>query len=64
MSPERRKEIKQLTDEELVNEFVRRFDVDAACIIFVDEGHEYGFGKWRNKAGRDWFNQLKDERTQ
>jgi hypothetical protein len=55
---ERRVLIRTLSDEEFIGEFVRRFEVDAACVVYLDEGHEYGFFKWKNKDGKRWIDPL------
>ena len=48
----------QLTDEDLLKEFVKRFQCDGAILIYLDSGTEYGFARWRNSLGRKWANKL------
>ncbi|WP_375433864.1 hypothetical protein [uncultured Hymenobacter sp.] len=43
-----------LTDEEVLKEFVKRFQCDGAVLIYLDEGTESWFGRWRNTDGRHW----------
>lgn len=47
-----------LTDEEVLNEFVKRFQCDGAVLIYIDSATEFGFGRWRNTLGRKWVNNL------
>jgi hypothetical protein len=50
--------IENLTDEQVLKEFVKRFDCDGAILIYKDEDMEFGFGRWRNSSGRKWVNGL------
>jgi len=43
-----------LTDEEILDEFVKRFDCDAAILIYLESNTEYGFTRWANSNGRQW----------
>ncbi|MBX0293127.1 hypothetical protein K3G63_21965 [Hymenobacter sp. HSC-4F20] len=43
-----------LTDEEVLKEFVRRFECDGAVLIYLDSSTEFGFGRWRNSKGKHW----------
>ncbi|PJJ59407.1 hypothetical protein [Hymenobacter chitinivorans] len=45
---------RDLTDEEVLKEFVKRFQCDGAVLIYLDEGTESWFGRWRNTTGRHW----------
>ncbi|HAF32592.1 MULTISPECIES: hypothetical protein [Sphingobacterium] len=47
-----------LTDEEVLKEFVKRFECDAAILIYRDSEIENGFGRWRNSEGRKWVNSV------
>ncbi|WP_426061266.1 hypothetical protein [Hymenobacter sp. B1770] len=52
-----------LTDEEVLKEFVRRFECDGAVLIYLDSGAELGtaecgFGRWRNSKGKHWVDGL------
>lgn len=51
-------DINQLSDEQVLKEFVKRFDCDGAVLIYLDEKMEYGFGRWQNRDGRQWVNQV------
>ena len=46
--------VKELSDEEVLKEFVNRFKCDAAVLIYLDEDNEFGFGRWCNGTGRQW----------
>jgi hypothetical protein len=48
----------ELTDEEILKEFVKRFQCDGAVLIYLDSNTEYGFARWRNSLGRKWANKL------
>nr|WP_068890372.1 hypothetical protein [Pedobacter panaciterrae] len=50
--------IENLTDEQVLKEFVKRFDCDGAILIYKDDDQEFGFGRWRNSGGRKWVNNL------
>jgi hypothetical protein len=52
-----------LTDEEVLKEFVRRFECDGAVLIYLDSATElgaaeFGFGRWRNTKGKYWVREL------
>lgn len=47
-----------LTDEEVLKEFVKRFNCDGAILIYHDQEREFGFGRWRNSVGKKWVNNL------
>lgn len=50
--------VENLTDEQVLREFVKRFDCDGAILIYKDDDMEFGFGRWSNNAGRKWVNGL------
>jgi hypothetical protein len=50
--------VENLTDEQVLKEFVKRFDCDGAILIYKDEDMEFGFGRWSNSSGRKWVNDL------
>lgn len=50
--------IGNLTDEQILKEFVKRFGCDGAVLIYMESDTEYGFGRWKNSNGRQWVNQL------
>jgi hypothetical protein len=47
-----------LTDEEVLKEFVKRFGCDGAVLIYLQDESEFGFGAWNNALGRIWVNQI------
>ena len=49
---------KDLTDEEVLKEFVKRFQCDGAVLIYLDSMTEFGFGRWCNSTGRKWVNNV------
>jgi hypothetical protein len=54
---------KTLTDEQVLDEFVRRFHCQGAVLIYLDENIEYGFGRWTNPPGRQWVNSIFNDRN-
>lgn len=52
-----------LTDEEVLAEFVRRFECDAACLVYFDqkEGAMNVFYRWRNHIGKQFCKGWKDQ---
>ncbi len=50
--------IENLTDEDVLKEFVKRFKCDGAILIYSDSGTEVGFARWRNSGGRKWVNRV------
>lgn len=50
--------IENLTDEEVLKEFIKRFECDGAVLIYMESNSEYGFGRWRNRKGKDWVKNL------
>lgn len=48
----------ELTDEEVLKEFVRRFECDGAILVYLDSNEEFGFGRWCNKKGKYWVKNL------
>lgn len=50
--------IGNLTDEQILKEFVKRFGCDGAVLIYMESDTEYGFGRWKNSNGRQWVNQI------
>lgn len=57
----------ELNDEEILKEFVKRFQCDGAILLYMDADEEYGFAKSRNVTGKKWanhiFNILKKDTT-
>lgn len=47
-----------LTDEEILDEFVKRFKCDGAILIYLDGNTEYGFARSTNVHGRKWVTEL------
>ncbi|OJV16397.1 MAG: hypothetical protein BGO21_26220 [Dyadobacter sp. 50-39] len=54
----RRKVATELTDEQVLREFVRRFECDGAVLIYLDSDAEFGFGRWVNSVGKNWVDNL------
>jgi hypothetical protein len=56
-----------LTDEQVLKEFVKRFRCEGAVLIYLDETTEYGFGRWRSSIGKKWvstiFRTIKEDKT-
>ena len=52
--PKQSASIQELTDEQILKEFVRRFECDGAVLVYLDGSTEFGFGRWRNVTGRNW----------
>lgn len=52
------KSFESLTDEEILKEFVKRFECDGAVLLYFDEKQEYSFGRWRNGNGKKWTNHI------
>ncbi|WP_454803723.1 hypothetical protein [Mucilaginibacter phyllosphaerae] len=50
--------LEDLTDEEVLKEFVKRFGCDGAVLIYLQDESEFGFGSWNNALGRIWVNQI------
>lgn len=50
--------IENLTDEQVLKEFTKRFECDGAVLIYMEDKKEFGFGRWTNPNGRVWVNQL------
>lgn len=46
--------VNDLSDEDVLKEFVKRFNFDAAVLIYLDGDKEYGFGRWCTGTGRGW----------
>lgn len=50
--------VENLTDEQVLKEFVKRFKVDGAILLYKDGDQSFGFTRWRNKDGRIWANSI------
>lgn len=48
----------ELTDEQILQEFIKRFDCEGAVLIYFQDEAEYGFGGWKNTMGRTWVNNV------
>ncbi|MFZ7115804.1 MAG: hypothetical protein ACO1G9_10525 [Bacteroidota bacterium] len=53
--------LKTLTDEEIIQEFVKRFECDGAVLVYLESNSEYGFGKWQNELGKVWVKNIFNE---
>jgi hypothetical protein len=56
--PKKTASIQELTDEQILKEFVRRFECDGAVLVYLDSSTEFGFGRWRNLTGRNWVHTM------
>ena len=54
----KRESAQELTDEQVLKEFVRRFQCDGAVLIYLDSSTEFGFGRWCNTKGQYWVDGL------
>lgn len=45
---------KDLSDEDILKEFVKRFSCDGAVLMYLDSKSEFGFGRWRTGTGKAW----------
>jgi hypothetical protein len=50
--------VHDLTDEEVLKEFVSRFQCDGAVLLYLDSKVESGFGRWRTREGRRWVREI------
>lgn len=50
--------VENLTDEEVLKEFIKRFECDGAVLIYMESNTEYGFGRWKNHQGKKWVQTL------
>lgn len=50
--------VENLTDEQVLREFVKRFECDGAVLIYMDRDAECGFGRWSNPKGKKWVDHL------
>ena len=50
--------VENLTDEEVLKEFIKRFECDGAVLIYMESNTEYGFGRWKNHQGKNWVQTL------
>ncbi|MEF9477155.1 hypothetical protein [Chryseobacterium sp. 1B4] len=48
----------QLSDEQVLKEFVKRFKCDGAILIYLENNCESGLARWTNKNGKNWVNNL------
>lgn len=47
-----------LTDEDVLKEFIKRFQCDAAVLIYLDSSKEFAFGRWSTGTGKAWVNSV------
>ncbi|MDD4697645.1 MAG: hypothetical protein PHR52_08925 [Fermentimonas sp.] len=50
--------INNLTDEQVLKEFIKRFECDAVILIYMESNSEYGFGRWKNIEGKNWVKKI------
>ncbi|WP_426091299.1 hypothetical protein [Flavobacterium sp. DSR3-2] len=43
-----------LSDEQILKEFVKRFECDGAVLVYVEGTTEAGLGRWNSPLGRKW----------
>lgn len=43
-----------LTDEQILKEFVKRFECDGAVLVYVEGKTESGLGRWSSPMGKKW----------
>ena len=43
-----------LTDEQILSAFVKRFECDGAILVYLDGTQEYGFSNCKNAVGKAW----------
>ncbi|GEM_PF-1932610 len=44
----------ELSDEQILQEFVKRFNCNGAILIYHENEMEYGLGRWTNSIGKKW----------
>ncbi len=49
---------RELTDVEVLEEFVRRFECDGAVLVYAESDTEFGFGRWANSRGQKWVENI------
>lgn len=47
-----------LNDQEILDEFVKRFECDGAILIYLDGSTEHGFSRSTTTHGRKWADEL------
>lgn len=47
-----------MTDEEVLKEFINRFNVDGAVLFYLEGDYESGLSRWVNKNGEDWCKKI------
>jgi hypothetical protein len=57
------KEIKKLTDEEILKEFFKRFECEGAILIYLTKNKneiltENFLSEWESKIGKDWAKRI------
>ncbi len=47
-----------LSDEQVLKEFVKRFKCDGAILIYLENNCENGIARWTNRNGKNWVKNL------
>tara|TARA_R110001606_G_scaffold150927_4_gene291245 strand:- start:2 stop:253 length:252 start_codon:yes stop_codon:yes gene_type:complete len=50
--------VENLTDEQILKEFTKRFECDGAILLYMEDQKEFGFGRWASSDGRKWVNEV------
>ena len=50
--------VENLTDEQVLKEFTKRFECDGAILLYMEDQKEFGFGRWTSSDGRKWVNEV------
>lgn len=48
----------QLSDEQILREFVKRFKCDGAILLYLEKNCENGIARWTNNSGKKWVKSL------
>ena len=51
-------DLRQMSDEQILKEFVKRFNCDGAILLYLEKNHENGIARWANNDGKKWVKNL------
>lgn len=51
-------DLQSLSDEQILKEFVKRFNCDGAILLYLEKNHENGIARWANNEGKKWVKNL------
>ena len=51
-------DLQELSDEQILKEFVKRFNCDGAILLYLEKNHENGIAQWVNNDGKKWVKNL------